>query len=144
MGNLFIATISCPENNCYVLKDLSFPIAPKYIDFARQTKTNLDSVEKRSFDDFCNIDEHRSLFENWSGPARFRILNWRPFQSNSWVDGRLNKTQVTSRPGTSWPEVWSSVSECAQKKARQQSVWKKRNTRVHVRRGMFTIFLPTK
>ena len=49
-----------------------------------------------------------------------RILNKRSLQGYSWVDGRLNQTQVTSRPETIWPEVWSSMSKCPQKKAKQQ------------------------
>ena len=36
------------------------------------------------------------------------------------MDGGLTKTQVTSRPETTWTEVWSSLSKCAQMKAKQQ------------------------
>ena len=40
-------------------------------------------------------------------------------KGDSWVDGRLTNNRVTSRPDTTWPEVWSSMSKSAQKKAKQ-------------------------
>ena len=67
--------------------------------------------------DLWNIDGHKINSENWIGFTRFRILNKRPHQGHPWVDGRLTKTQVTSRPEMIWPDVWSSMSKCAQKKA---------------------------
>ena len=36
--------------------------------------------------------------EGWIVPTRFRILNNRPHQGYSWVDGGLTEAQVTSRP----------------------------------------------
>ena len=36
------------------------------------------------------------------------------------MDGRFTKTQVSSRPETILPEVWSSLSKSAQKNAKQQ------------------------
>ena len=66
------------------------------------------------------FDGHRIYYESWSRSTRFRIVNNRPLQGYWWVDGRLTETQVTSRPETICPEVWSSVSKCGQKKAKQQ------------------------
>ena len=54
---------------------------------------------------------------------RDRILNQRPPQGCSWVDGRLIKTQVVSRPETIWPQVWSSMSKCAQKKVEENTIF---------------------
>ena len=48
------------------------------------------------------------------------MLNKGPLQGDAWVNGRLTRTQVTSSPETSRPEVWSSMPKCAQKKAQQQ------------------------
>ena len=40
-----------------------------------------------------------------------------------------SKTDVSSRPETIWPEVWLSMSKCAQRKAKQQrDVEKNKNT----------------
>ena len=55
---------------------------------------------------------------NKSRPTRFRILTMRPLQGYSWVDGRLTKTEVTSRPESIWLEVWPSMSKCAQKESK--------------------------
>ena len=35
------------------------------------------------------------------------------------TDGRCTETQVTSRPGTFGPKVWSATSKCAQKTAKE-------------------------
>ena len=77
LETLFIATMSCPENSVYVPKESSFPIPSKYIDFVRETKTNnLDNLEESSNS------------ESWSRSQRFRIMNKRPLQGYSQVDGR--------------------------------------------------------
>ena len=55
---------------------------------------------------------------SWSGITPFRILSRCPLQGYSWVNGRWTKTQVTSRKETSWPKVWSSMSQCAQEEVK--------------------------
>ena len=55
----------------------------------------------------------------------------------SWVDGTSTKTQLTSRPETIRSEVWSSMSKCAQKKAKQQ--WDFAKPQVQAARQMRTI-----
>ena len=86
---------------------------------------------------------HIILFDSWSGSTRFRIPNKPPLQCYSWVDGRLTKAQVTSSAETIWPEVRSSMSQCAQTKAKQQWDFKNPKYKLHVTRGKFTIFHPT-
>ena len=54
--------------------------------------------------------------------------------SYSWVDGRLTNTHVTSRTETIWPEVWSSMSKCAQLKAKQH--WETEKTKLQAARRM--------
>ena len=58
--------------------------------------------------------------EIWYGSSRFRIHNKRPPKGYSGVGGSLTKTQGTWRLETIWPEVWSSMSHGALKKAKQQ------------------------
>ena len=87
-----------PREHPYVLKESSFATPLKCIDVVRQTKTNLDTLEGRSIDDKWNLDGNRILFRSWSGSTRLRILNRRPHNVSSWVDGSLTKTQVISRP----------------------------------------------
>ena len=57
------------------------------------------------------------LTESSRGSTSSRILNKLP---RNGMDGGLTKTQVTSRSETIWPDVWSSMSKCAQQKAQQQ------------------------
>ena len=57
------------------------------------------------------MDTEVSLSESRNGSTRFRILNKRPSQGDSRVDGRLTKTQGTPRPEKIWPEVRSSMSD---------------------------------
>ena len=45
------------EEQLRVPKEPSFPIALKYIDVVRQTKTNVDNLEKSNTDDWWIIDE---------------------------------------------------------------------------------------
>ena len=87
----------CREQLC-VPKESSFPILWKDIDVLRQTTTTLDILGENSVDDVWNIVGHRILSDSWSGSTRFHILNKRPPQGYSWVDGGWTITQVTSRP----------------------------------------------
>ena len=90
------------------------------IHVGRQSETDLDNLEENSVGALWNTDGHEISLKVGSDFTRFRTLNKRPHQGCSWVDGVLTITQVTSRPETIWPEVWSSMSNCAQKKAKQQ------------------------
>ena len=81
-------------------------------------------------------DGNKISYESCIGPTRFRILNKRPHQGYSWVDGRLTKTPVTSRPQAIWPDVWLSVPKCAQNKARATNgTLTDSKFKVHARRG---------
>ena len=113
-----------PREQLYVPKESSFPVPFAYFDVVRRTKTYLDTVEDSNFDDLWNTDGHRIPSESWSGSTKFRILNSRPPKGYPWVDGRLTKKQVTARPEVIWPEVWSSMSKCAQENARPEcEIW---------------------
>ena len=83
-------TKSCPENNFIYRKSPLFPIPSKYIDVVRRSTNNLDNSEERS--DGVLIGTNFTP-ERWSGSTRFRILNKRPVQCYSWVDGRSIKSK---------------------------------------------------
>ena len=54
-GNLFIAVMSCPENNCKYRKSHHSIFWLKFIDVVRQTKNKLDNLEDSSMDFFFEI-----------------------------------------------------------------------------------------
>ena len=58
------------------------------------------------------------------------------------VDGRLTKTQVTPRPETIWPEVWTSMSKCVQKKAKEQWDTVKPKIQAARQKRTLTTFIP--
>ena len=120
-----------PREPLHVPKEPSFPIASKYIDVVRQTKP-IWTLWKRT----ASI-----LFWNIGGIWKSQIQH-HPKVIHGWM-ANSRKTQVTSRPGTIWPDVWSSVSKCAQKKAKQHCDIGKQKIDLHVRRRNFTMFLPT-
>ena len=120
-----------PREQLYVPKESHhFRIPSKYLDVVSKQKTNLDKAEENSIDDSWNIDGNRILSESWSGSTRFRILRKHAPQGYSWVDGRLTKTQVTSRPETIWPEVWPSMSKMLikRKQSSNECIEKTQNT----------------
>ena len=97
----------------YVPKKFSFPVLHNSLTSGGKRKTKLEySI------DGTLTDVEFSL-KSLSGSTRFRILNKRPVQGCSRVDLRMTKTQVISRP-----EVWSSISKCAQKKESSNEVLK--------------------
>ena len=100
-----------PSEIVCVPKEPSVPIPLEYTNVVRQTSTDLDNLQESSIDDFWNIDGNIMLSESW------RRIHEIPHPEQ---DDRLTNTQVISRPETIWREVRSSVSKCAQQKAKQQ------------------------
>ena len=75
----------------------------------------------------------------------FRILNKRPLKGHSWVDGRLTKTHVTSRPENNLVRsVVICVQMCSNKKQSSKGTLKNPKYKLHARRGKFTILFLTK
>ena len=145
LGNFFVATRSCPEHTCMYRKKSSVPIPSTFIDVVRETKNQSGEFgRENSVDDFWNIDEDRTHSESWIGSTRFFMLNKGPPQGDAWVNGRLTRTQVTSSPETSRPEVWSSMPKCAQRKHSSNGILKDPKYKLHARRGNVTMFLLTK
>ena len=67
-----------------VPKEPSFPIALKYIDVVRQTKTNVDNLEKSNTDDWWNIDE-QGILSDHEIPFPEQVSTTRLLKSCSWV-----------------------------------------------------------
>ena len=56
-----------PRVKLYSPREESFPIPLKYIDVSRNAHTNLDVMQERRIDDYCNIDGSRDLSVSWTG-----------------------------------------------------------------------------
>ena len=60
----------------------------------------------------------KELPDSWTGRTTFELLRPPPPAGYSYVEGRLTKTQETTRPGNVWPEVWRTMSQKQKQKAR--------------------------
>ena len=78
-------------------REESFPIPLKYIDVSRTTRTNLDVMQERRIDDYCNIDGSRDLSDSWTGFTQFTQLDEKPPDGQMWSGRRLTKRKVTDR-----------------------------------------------
>ena len=56
------------------------------------------------------------LSEPWTGKKTFELLPLPP-AGYSYIEGRLTKTQETTRPGNIWPEIWRSMSQKMKREA---------------------------
>ena len=98
----------------YVLKD-DFPIPLNHIGVRRQRKSSLDLFPDATIDDYWNMDGDTSLSEPWIGVTRIAPLNKNPREGYMWVQGRMTKKQVSTRPGNIRPEEWSNTSRGSQR-----------------------------
>ena len=109
------------EENC--------PIPLKYIDVMRTTETNLEDKSLSKIEDFWGSADTASspkrggkpfnaeLSEPWTGKTTFELLRPLPPSGYSYIEGRLTKTQETTRPGNIWPEIWRSMSQKMKREA---------------------------
>ena len=120
----------------YLPKESSFTVSVKYIDVEEANKHPFASM-------MCGtLAAKRPHSEMWNGSSRFRIHNKRPPKGYSGLGGLLTKTQSTWRLETIWPEVWSSVSHGAHKKAKQQWDTEKPKLQAAGQTRDIMIFLP--
>ena len=77
-----------------------------------------------TIDDCWKIDGDKSLSERCIGVTRFELLNKNPPEGHMWVQRRLTKKQVTTRPGNIWPDEWSNQKKWAEEKQN----WTKRES----------------
>ena len=69
---------NAPRVQLCVPGEETFPIPLKYIDATRSTHTDLDVMQEKRIDDYCNIDLNRSLSDPWKGFAKFALLKEKP------------------------------------------------------------------
>ena len=97
-----------------VPKEETFPFRLKYVDVTRSTYTDLDVMQEKRIDDYCNVDENRSLSDSWKRFTKFTSLKKKPPKGKMWSGRRLTKVQATTRPENLWPEVWFKMGKAAQ------------------------------
>ena len=64
------------------------------------------------------VTAEKELPDSWTGKTTFELKRPLPPVGHSYIEGRLTKTQETTRPGNIWPEIWRSMS----KKMKQQAI----------------------
>ena len=96
-----------------------YPIPLSHIDVHIQTKRKpwiyLKRLPSMIIGTWLAISH--SLSEPWIGVTRFALLHTNPPEGYMWFQARLTKNQVTTRPGSIWPEEWFSMSKGSQRNA---------------------------
>ena len=95
--------------------DFVIPLNCMYV--PRQTKTIIDVPQEATRDDEWIVDGGTSLSRLGIGVTTFKLLLKNPPEGHAWLQGRLTKKQVTTRPGNIWLEKWSNMSKSHQRKA---------------------------
>ena len=83
--------------------------------FGDKRKSSLDLLPDATIDDCWNMDGDTSLPEPWIGVTHIALLNKNPREGCMWVQGRMTKKQVSTRPGNIRPEEWSNTSRGSQR-----------------------------
>ena len=117
-----------PRVKLYSPREESFPIPLKYIDVSRTTQTNLDVMQEKRIDDYCNTDGSRDLSDPWTSFTQFTLSSEKPPEGFLWSGWRLTRKQLTSRPDHLWPEIWKTMGRNAKLKEKQN--WS--NERLHL------------
>ena len=92
------------------------PLPLKYIDIFRFTSTDLCSSSESYIADHYT-DGAIELSDSWVGTTKFYLLRPQPEPGWEWVEGRLTKSQSSTRPGNIWPEAWRVMSPKQKRKA---------------------------
>ena len=135
-----IITHNKPRTKLFQPTDANCPIPIKYIDIIRTTETDLKEKALSKIEDFW-VTAEKELPDSWIGKTTFELLRPLPPVGYSCIEGRLTKTQETTRPGNIWPEIWRSMS----KKIKQQAIsaWEVEDKRREQARGIQGIkFVP--
>ena len=114
------------------------PVPLKYVDVTRFTKTDLEvQSEISTYDTWLPGEAQRELSAPWTGKTKFDLIRQIPPPGHTYVDGRLTKSQETTRPGNVWPEVWKSMSTKAKKLAIKEWIPElKSRTEARAKRGI--------
>ena len=83
----------------------------------RTTETDLEEKTLNRIEDFW-VTAEKELPDSWTGKTTLEFLRPLPPVGYSYIEGRLTKTQETTRPRNIWPEIWRSMS----KKMKQQAI----------------------
>ena len=119
-----MTTHNQPRTKLFQPTEENCPIPLKYIDVMRTTETDLEDKSLSKIEDFRGTADrggkpfNAELPESWTGKTTFELLRPLPPTGYSYIEGRLTRTQVTTRPGNIWPEIWRSMS----KKMKQQAI----------------------
>ena len=70
-------------------------------------------MQQSRIDNFWNVDENRSLSDQWRGFTKFTLSKETLPKGCTWSRERLTKTQTTTRPDHVWPEAWSRIGKAA-------------------------------
>ena len=106
----------------------------------RRTYTDICDKAENQIDDFWCENGARELSWEWLGQTVFDILRPPAPPGFSWVEGRLTKTQTTSRPANIWPDVWNAMSKAQKRKAIEAwKVEKPRREAARQKRGIVEI-----
>ena len=110
-----------PRVKLYVPREASFPSRLKYIDVTRTGSTSLDVMLE------IILTTVGTLMEIENCQIRGQVLQGsRYWMKNHRMDihglgGRLTRKQTTSKPDSSWPEIWKDMSEAS--KPREKQKW---------------------
>ena len=117
-----------PQVQLYVPKEGSVPIPLKYIDVTRTTHANLDVLQEKRIDDYWIVEVDRNLSHSWRGFTKFTLLNEKHPKGFLWSGERLTKVQATTRLDHLRPEIWSGMSNAAQKSRRRNGLLKSQSS----------------
>ena len=70
----------------------------------------------------------RHLSHSWRGFTKFTLLNEKHPRGFLWSGERLTKIQTTTRLDHLWPEIWSGMSNAAQKSRRRNGLLKSQSS----------------
>ena len=111
-----------PRVQLFVPKEETFPIPLKHVDVTRATWTNLDVLQESRIDDYWNVDVDRSLSDSRTGFTKSTFFLWKEKLPSGymWFREPRTKIQTTARPDYLWPEIWSGMSNAAQKNEKEE------------------------
>ena len=67
-----------PRVQLRVPKEETFPIPLNYIDVTRAAFSNMEVLQEKRIDDWCNVDGNRSLSDSWKGFTMLTQLKEKP------------------------------------------------------------------
>ena len=97
-----------------------------------------DTSEQATIDDDWHMEGDKSKSKPWIGENTTHPAQQQSTSRYMWVQGRLTKKQVTTRPGNIWPEEWSNMSKGSQRKTKNE--WVERKPKLEAARDQRRIY----